>query len=412
MYVSIDSKPRAEWGYGPTAGYEALARRFRPIFERIADGAVAREISRKLPFEEIAWLKEAGFGALRVPVEHGGSGATLPELFELLSELAAADSNFTQILRAHFGAVEDIVASNDPRRRERWFKRLVAGDLFGNGFTERGGAKAGVFATTILPDGNLWRANGTKYYSTGSIFADWIELVGTGPDDKMVVAGISTRAAGLTQEDDWDGFGQKLTGSGTSIYNDVQVSADDVHPAESRFKYQAAFYQTVHLATLTGIARAAAHDVSLRVANRTRTFTHATARIARQDPQVLEVVGSVHAAAYAAGAITQRVAQALQRAYEAGSNNHDELVRRANLSAEIEAAEAQVTVSRLAQDSTNRLFDALAASATSTSAALDRHWRNARTISSHNPVIYKERVIGDYAINGTEPPYMWLPGES
>lgn len=157
-----------------------------------------------------------------------------------------------------------------------------------------------------------------------------------------------------------------------------------MNPAENRFKYQAAFCQTVHLTTLTGIARAATLDVSQRVANRTRTLTHATARISRQDPQVLEVVGSVHAAACAAGAITQRVARALQRAYEATANDDDELVRRASLSAEIEAAEAQITVRRLIQDSINRLFDALAASATSASAALDRHWRNARTISSHN----------------------------
>lgn len=52
----------------------------------------------------------------------------------------------------------------------------------------------------------------------------------------------------------------------------------------------------------------------------------------------------------------------------------------ANLSAEIEAAEGQVAVSKLGQKSTQRCFDALAASAMRTSAALDRHWRNTRTI--------------------------------
>lgn len=400
------------WGRGPSARYEDLAKIFRTAFSRIQEGALAREIARRLPFEEIGWLKALRFGALRVPETQGGYGATLPELFELLSELARADSNFTQILRSHFGAVEDVLASRDEERRATWFKRLTAGDIFGGGFTERGKAKAGTFATTIRRKGEGWVVNGEKYYSTGSLFADWIELVGTGPEDKVVVAIVPTSAAGLTQRDDWDGFGQKLTGSGTSIYAEIELPFDQVLTDDDRFKYQAAFYQTVHLATLTGIARAAADEVAEQVARRTRTFTHATSRVPRQDPQVLQVVGQAHASAYASGAITQRVAQALQFAYEtAEAGASEDAVTAANLSAELEAAEGQIIVSKLVLEATAGIFNALAASATSTTASLDRHWRNARTISSHNPAIYKERVVGDYAVNQTAPPYLWLPGE-
>lgn len=400
------------WGRGPSRRYEELARNFRPLFARIAEGAVAREIERKLPFEEIGWLKEVRFGALRVPEANGGYGASLPELFELLSELAAADSNFTQILRAHYGAVEDVLASRDAQRRKVWFARFAAGDIFGGGFTERGGAKAGTFATTIKRLNGGWVVNGEKYYSTGSLFADWIELVGTGPEDKVIVAAVPTSAPGLTQRDDWNGFGQKLTGSGTSIYENIELPFDHVQTGDDRFKYQAAFYQTVHLATLTGIARAAADEVSEQVARRTRTFTHATARVPRQDPQVLQVVGHAHSSAYASGAITQRVAAALQHAYETAIEGSEEEVAAANLAAEIEAAEGQIVVSKLVLDATANIFNALAASATSTSVSLDRHWRNARTVSSHNPAIYKERVVGDYAVNQTAPPYLWLPGAS
>lgn len=89
------------------ADYEQLAARFRPIFARIAAGAVERERSRSLPFEPIQWLKEAGFGAVRVPVAYGGAGASLPQLFQLLIELAEADSSVPQALRGHFAFVED-----------------------------------------------------------------------------------------------------------------------------------------------------------------------------------------------------------------------------------------------------------------------------------------------------------------
>ena len=409
--LGSDFTPNNQWGNGPTRGYPALAAKFRPVFVRIADGAAKREIERTLPFEQIGWLKELRFGALRVPVADGGHGADLEELFELLTELAAADSNLSQILRAHFGVVENVLGSTDEAHRRKWFARFAKGDVFGGAFTERG-TKAGIFATAILPNKDGWTATGKKYYSTGSLFADWIELVGTGPDGKVVTAAVPVPSPGLTQEDDWDGFGQRLTASGTSIYDEVALPQDAVETAESRFPYQAAFYQTVHLATLSGIARAAAVDVTRLLARRTRTFTHATTRVPRQDPQLLQVVGQVHAAAYAASAITQRVARALQRSYETAQGSDDAASREASLAAEIEAAEGQVALLPIVQRATTELFDALAASATARTDALDRHWRNARTISSHNPVVYKARVVGDFAVNRTEPPYMWLPGES
>ena len=116
--------------------YEALAARFRPIFQRIAAGAVEREQSRTLPHEPIQWLKDAGFGAVRIPVEYGGGGASLPQLFELLIELADADSNVPQALRGHFAFAEDRLNSAPGPARDLWFKRFVDGDIAGNAWTE------------------------------------------------------------------------------------------------------------------------------------------------------------------------------------------------------------------------------------------------------------------------------------
>jgi alkylation response protein AidB-like acyl-CoA dehydrogenase len=90
------------WGAAPSRRYDDLAAPFRPVFRRIREGATQRECDRVLPFEQIQWLKDAGFGAVRLPEEYGGRGATLPELFALLAELAEADSNLTQALRVHF----------------------------------------------------------------------------------------------------------------------------------------------------------------------------------------------------------------------------------------------------------------------------------------------------------------------
>lgn len=391
--------------------YESLASRFRPIFQRIAAGAVEREQSRSLPFEPIQWLKDAGFGAVRVPVEYGGGGVSLPQLFELLIELAEADSNVPQALRGHFAFVEDRLNSPPGPGRDLWFKRFVDGDLVGNAWTEIGSVTIGDVITKVSPHGDQWRLNGEKFYSTGSLFSDWIDVYAqrsdTGGD---VIAAVRTRQPGIVQSDDWDGFGQRTTGSGTSRFIDADVDAENIIDFATRFKYQTAFYQLVLLATLAGIGRAALRDVAQQVRERKRIYSHGNAQHVSQDAQVQQVVGDIAAWVYAAEASALKAAQPAQQAYLARFSGDEVLERAANVAAEIESAKAQGVVSELILRATTQLFNALGASDVREGKSLDRHWRNARTVSSHNPLIYKARIVGDWTINGTEPPFVWQIG--
>ncbi|TBN38929.1 acyl-CoA dehydrogenase family protein [Pseudomonas sp. BGI-2] len=391
--------------------YEALASRFRPIFQRIAAGAVEREQTRSLPFEPIQWLKEAGFGAVRVPVEYGGGGASLPQLFELLIELAEADSNVPQALRGHFAFVEDRLNSPSGPGRNLWFKRFVDGDIVGNAWTEIGSVTIGDVITKVSPHGDQWRLNGEKFYSTGSLFSDWIDVYAQRSDPGGdVIAAVRTRQPGIVQSDDWDGFGQRTTGSGTSRFINAEVDAENIIDFATRFKYQTAFYQLVLLATLAGIGRAALRDVAHQVRERKRIYSHGNAQHVSQDAQVQQVVGDIAAWVYAAEASALTAAQPVQRAYLARFSGDEVLERAANVAAEIESAKAQVVVSELILRATTQLFNALGASDVREGKSLDRHWRNARTVSSHNPLIYKARIVGDWTINGTEPPFVWQIG--
>ena len=391
--------------------YQTLAERFRPIFARIAVGALEREQSRSLPFEQVKWLKEAGFGAVRVPVQYGGAGASLPQLFELLIELAEADSNLPQALRGHFAFVEDRLNAQADAPQDTWFKRFVDGDLVGNAWTEVGSIKIGQVGTRVSRLDEQWVVNGTKYYSTGSIFADWIDLYAQRDDNGAdVIAAVRVQQPGITQSDDWDGFGQRTTGSGTSVFENAVVEPENLLDFTTRFKYQTAFYQLVLLAVQTGAGRAAVRDITEEIRKRTRIFSTGNASHVSQDVQVQQVVGKASAQVYAAHATTLRAAAALQVAYESRFAHNDEAERDANIAAELESAQAQVVIADLVLRATSDLFNALSASATSTGKALDRHWRNARTAASHNPLIYKERIIGDWEINGTEPPYVWQIG--
>ncbi|KQS16296.1 acyl-CoA dehydrogenase family protein [Frigoribacterium sp. Leaf186] len=389
---------------------ETLSARFRPLFDRIAAGAAERDREHRLPVAEIRELADAGFGAVRVPVEFGGSGATLPQLFQLLTELAAADSNIPQALRGHFALVEDRLVARSGQR-EVWLERFGRGEIAGNSWTEVGTVQVGDVTTKVSPDPDGgFRITGQKYYSTGSIFADWIDTYAERTDTgDRVIAIVDAHQDGVAHTDDWDGFGQRTTGSGTSTFRDARVGADDVVLFDERFKYQTAFYQAVLLSVLAGSVVAAEREIAVEVRNRTRVFSHGNADTFAADPQILQVVGEVSAAGFAAQAIVDRAAQALQGAYEGAFLDESEDERR-NDRAELATAQAQVALTSLATQATSHLFDALAASGVSTTKNLDRHWRNARTAGSHNPWVFKARIVGDHAVNDAQPPRVWAIG--
>ena len=404
------SQTDAGWGAGPSARYEDLAARFRPAFAEVRATAVARDTERRLPHEEISWLKEARFTSLRLSQTAGGHEATLPELFNLLIELSQADSNVTNALRAHFGFTEDVLCSSSAEWQARWIERIGAGETIGSGVSETSDAKVGQFDTVVRRRGSERVVDGRKFYTTGSLFADWIHLSAQDEDGAPVVAAISTRAHGVAIVDDWDGFGQALTASGTAHFSGVVIDPAWIKPDPARFPYAMAFFQLVHLATLAGIGRAAAEDVARLVAERRRVYSHGNAGRTADDPQIQAVVGRVRGNAYAAGAIVLKAAEAVQRVFDARRAGKDAAPSAAL--ADVEVNQAVTVVTNLVLEATTNLFDALGASAVKEGLGLDRYWRNARTIASHNPRIYRDRIVGAFAVNGTTPPREYRVGSA
>ncbi|MCW5255439.1 acyl-CoA dehydrogenase [Verminephrobacter aporrectodeae subsp. tuberculatae] len=165
------------------------------------------------------------------------------------------------------------------------------------------------------------------------------------------------------------------------------------------------------LVVQAGIAVAVERDIAEAVRNRSRNYSHSTAALAKDDPNIQSIIGEISSLAYTARALARGVAEALQRASETGVAGRDSPEdREANMMAEIRSEQAQVIISELVPRSATLLFDALGASATSISRDLDRHWRNSRTVASHNPVAFKQRAIGDWVLNGTPPTTDWQVG--
>ncbi|HTR08013.1 MAG TPA: acyl-CoA dehydrogenase family protein [Paraburkholderia sp.] len=410
--ADIGFEPHSAWGAPPSERYEALARDWRPLFARIRASAVERDFAHRLPHEEIKSLREAGFTRLRLPREQGGVGATLPELFGLLIELGAADTNVVNAVRAHLGFVEDVLTAHEAEWQAHWLSKLAAGDLIGAGLSEVGSTKVGTFATHLTRTSQGIRLNGRKFYTTGSLFADWVAVAAQDGDDTVYLQ-VPRTAPGVEVIDDWDGFGQALTASGTATFVDVAVEPEWIRPSATRFPYAVPFYQLVHLASLAGIGRALADDVARRVRQRDRVYSNGNADRVADDPQILQVVGRLHGAAYAAGAVALQAAKAIQRSYEAHQDPAASEARRqqAHTEAHVEVDQSVSVITRLVLDASTELFDALGASATLRTEGLDRYWRNARTISSHNPRVYRERQVGAFAVNGTVPPSFYRVGK-
>ena len=271
--IDATTSPATHGGSGAQAPQAPSSRqlfaRFRPIFQRIAERAAQRENDRELAYEPVAWLNAEHFGALRVPLEHGGIGASVEQLYDLLIELGEADSNLPQILRAHFGFIERLLAEIDPALHGPWMRLAAEGVIFGNATTELGDGSLSTMQTTLKPDGDAWLLDGDKYYSTGTLYADWISVsaqrMNADGSSERVIALVPAQAEGVERIDDWRGFGQRLSASGTTRFRNVRVKPGNVlrpaHAAHRAFPADApgdaGRHRTGHRARRSGLRAAA-----------------------------------------------------------------------------------------------------------------------------------------------------------
>lgn len=381
----------------------------KALLARLGEEANERERDRISPYEQMQWIRDAGLGRLRIPVNEGGAGATLRELFQVVTELAAADSNVAHILRAHFWFVEEQLQSSHAESRKRWLALINQGKLFGNATSEQSGLQVGLFfETTLTPNANGigYRLNGQKFYSTGSLYSDWVQIFASTPQGTIAGATIPVTREGLTIKDDWDGFGQRLTGTGTTILDNVYAEPDEVADYGSPFtlppSYQFAFLQLYLQALTAGILRSVQEDAVALVRRRRRSFSHATTERPAEDHELFQVVGEIAADAFAAEAIVLAAADRIQAAANSVADGLPDvdLARKA----QIAAAQAKVAIDRFSYQTASRLFDAGGASATQAIYNLDRHWRNARTTSTHNPTFLKASAVGNFLVNGIPRP--------
>ncbi|MUL67157.1 acyl-CoA dehydrogenase [Mycobacterium sp. CBMA 234] len=374
------------------------------VVDKLGEEDAQHELNRTLHHESTRAIADTGVLALRIPREYGGPGGSIVDVVETVIEIAQASSNVAQALRAHFGFVERLRGNRGSHAlRARWFPEVLSGKIVGNAITEAVGASPAAIGTTLRPSGpDRYRLDGNKFYSTGTLYADLIAVSAEHEDGREVHVIIPTDRHGVTLFDDWDGFGQRLTASGATTFDAVPVYDDEVSlvPEDRRLAHSQTFLQLYLTAVAVGIAKGVLRDAVWFVQNKARPAAHAISPSATQDPFILQAVGEIAAWTAAAEAVTLRAAETLDRVVDTGQIDDQQAIG----AAAIEVATAQLVAERLTLDAAQRLFDTGGASATARTLNLDRHWRNARTIASHNPLAYKAWATGDFVVNGTLPP--------
>lgn len=381
-------------------GYDA--DRWQAVFDQIGEGSSARERDRLLPFDQVELLKRHRFGAVLTLVPAEGR---FKHLYRLVIRLAAADANVAHIFRNHFTVAEQYVRRGLNGRVAEWRQAVTEGALFGLANTELGSAPVGrdLPKTRLLADGTGYRLEGTKYYTTGTLYSDYVLVRATTPDEIAATIIIPTGREGVDVVDDWDGAGQRLTASGTTHFRNVRVEPDEVVHDDAETGYGQAYANSQAQLFLTavnaGIARAILDDGRALLQKRARSFYYSATERAADDPLLQQVLGRISANAFAAEAAILLAAEKLDSA----TNTRDAGLDAEGLAhdAALAAAQAKLIVDELAIRNGDLLFELGGASATKRSNNLDRHWRNARTLASHNPGTTKAAAVGAYEALGT-----------
>ncbi|WP_410871296.1 acyl-CoA dehydrogenase family protein [Nocardia sp. A7] len=420
-----------------------------------AAGAAERDFSRRLPHEELDQLSASGLLAITVPAEFGGADLPPSVVAEVVRILAAADPNIAQVPHSHFVYLNLLRLAGTRTQRHEFFGKVLAGARIANAQSERGGATVADISTVLRPIDDTSASNaerervgarrfvvdGTKYYCTGSLFADVLAVL-TRLDDPQGISGLEPGEyvtfvpaldPGVRIVDDWNALGQRTTGSGTVEFAGVAVGREQVVARASAVNAPTgygAFAQLLHAAIDAGIARGALEAAAEFVRTRSRPWFEAEVTHAADDPLVVQRFGELAVAVAAAestlivaGAAVDAAVRsaagavdvAIRSAADAVDVARSAVVRRCEVAddagldgdgarASIAVATAKILADRAANEVSAAIFEVGGTRSAAVEHRLDHFWRNARTHTLHDPVRWKYQHIGRAVLHHRPPP--------
>lgn len=373
----------------------------RNLAEQFAESAAERDRTRRLPHAEVEFLSDAGLFALTVPARFGGPDLPPSAVAEVFRILATADGSLAQIPHSHYVYLTALRLAAPEDVQRKLFEQVLDGARIANAQSEKGGKTVADVATTLTRTADGARLNGEKFYCTGSPYAHILAVLAQDcASGEQVIAFVPADTPGITVVDDWNGLGQRTTGSGTVRFVDVSVPWDAIvarSPAVSRPTGYGSFAQLLHVAIDAGIARGALDAAAEFVRTRSRPWFEADVDRAQDDPLVIQRFGELTVAVRAAEAALAVAGDAVDSAF--AEPNEDTAAE-----ASLAVATAKVLADRAATEVPSALFEVSGTRSADASLDLDRFWRDARTHTLHDPVRYKVHHLGRNTLQRTPPP--------
>ncbi|TXM67776.1 SfnB family sulfur acquisition oxidoreductase [Methylobacterium sp. WL69] len=363
--------------------------------------AAERDRTGRRPFAELDTFSQSGLWSINVPKAHGGPGVSYRTLARVIAIVSAADPSIGQIAQNHLGIVAAIDTVSDEAQKALLFGKVLAGTRFGNAFSESGTPRAADFKTHFVDQGDHVIVHGRKFYATGALLAHLVPIVAIDDQGRPWYAIAERNAPGLSVIDDWSSFGQRTTASGTVILDGVRVEKSHLVPSWKGYERPSAngaIFQVIQASVDAGIAREALAETVAFVRTKSRPWIDSGLERASDDPHTISIVGDLTIRLHAAEALLDRAGLALDAAVAAPDAE-------SVAAAQLAVAEAKVLTTEVALATTNTLFELAGTRSTLDEHNLDRHWRNARTHTLHDPVRWKYAIVGNHALNGVNPPF-------
>jgi SfnB family sulfur acquisition oxidoreductase len=379
------------------------------VAHRLAEGfareASIRDRERRLPLKELDEFSQSGLWGINVPRAFGGAEVSYVTVAEVIKIISAADPSIGQIPQNHLAVLDIIRLSADEDQKRFFFTEALRGVRLGNAFAESGSKNAGDFQTRIARLADGFVLNGRKFYCSGALVAHLVPVAAVDETGKLFLAIAERDAPGLTIIDDWSSFGQRTTASGTVLLENVPVPASHVVPAHRAYDQPTAngpVCQIIQAAVDAGIAKAAIADTIYFVRNHARPWIDSGQDHGYEDVHTIAQVGDLQIRLHAAEALLERSGRFVDAAI--AEPDEDSVA-----AASIAVAEAKALTTEIAILATNRLFELAGTRSTLGAHNLDRHWRNARTHTLHDPVRWKYHAVGNYYLNKVKPPrHAWI----
>ena len=369
------------------------------LAEQFKTHAVQRDAERILPFDEIEAYSQSGLWAITVPAEFGGADVSSYTVAQIIALMSGVDGSIGQIPQNHFYALEVLRNTGTHEQKKKLYTEVLQGARFGNALAEFKTKNSAQKQTAIKQTERGFEVNGEKFYCTGSLFAQRIPTLVKDENAREFLAFIPRNSQGLELVDDWSGFGQRTTGSGTAKFNQVAVLAEDIIPFDSAFTEPTLvgpFAQIMHAAIETGIARAAFEETLIRV-RQARPWIDSGVETAVEDPLTCYELGRIIVEVRASEVLLKQAARSIDAA-----RPHPTAENIAKASLDVAKVRAHSTETALKASS--KLIELAGSRGSQREDGLDRFWRNARVHTLHDASRWKYYFIANHVLNGILPP--------